>query len=346
MLFKLKQKFRRNEFLRRNPLLWQSLRRVYRFAVYYLKIIVNKIRKPEQSLLYVKPSDIILPNQGAGSSDEREMDLYQEIERNDYKTQKELKTDNILDEVKIQIGATGELILVEGKHRVTVAQRLRMDQIPVIVTQRHSEWDSLRQAVIDIVIQRGFFHQPFNHPDLDIIPQIYGNERKDKAMYGNERWHYIMNSLPIDNGTVLDIGSYFGYFAHRFEELGFMCYALEPDKENLTVLKQYRQMKEKKFIVWERYLCDIENYDFDIVLALNIFHHLVKTKHDYDQLVQFLSALRCQAMYFEPHKNAPSAYGSFSDDEFTQFVIDHSILKHSRWLGATKERRNVYLLTV
>jgi len=273
-------------------------------------------------------------------------DLYHAISSGGYKTQAELGTDNPLDEIRVQVGRKGDILFEEGLHRLVIAQLLGLEQVPVIVTRRHTEWAKLRHDIIKIALQRGFIHQPFNHPDLDTIPQFYGNRRTNTATYGNERWDYIVDNLPVTKGTVLDIGSYFGYFAHRFEDLGFECYAIEPDKENLAVLKRYRQMMGKQFTVWEKSLFDIEHVEFDIVLALNIFHHLVQTRHDYEQLVEFLGKICCQAMYFEPQQTSKDAYKSFTDEEFVNFVLSNSELNHSHWLGRAKEGRDIYLLTV
>jgi SAM-dependent methyltransferase len=272
--------------------------------------------------------------------------LYNAIQDQGYKTQAELGSDNGLDEVRVQIGRKGQFLLEEGRHRLAIAQLLELEEIPVIVSRRHQEWEAMRQDIIKIVLQRGFIHQPFNHPDLDILPQIYGGELKERARYGNERWEFIVDSLPVQEGSVLDIGSYFGYFAHRFEDLGFDCYAIEPDPENLAVLNRYRRMHDKRFTVWECSLFDIERFDFDIVLALNIFHHLVKTQQDYERLVEFLGKLRCQAMYFEPQATSSDAYRQFNDEEFLAFVLEHTNLNQVRLLGRARERRDVYLLTV
>ena len=272
--------------------------------------------------------------------------LYGRIAAEGYKTQEELGGDNPLDEIRIQIGRRGELLFEEGLHRLAIAQLLALPQIPVLVTRRHEQWARLRHALIKIVLQRGFFHQPFNHPDLDSLPALYGNELGARSMYGNERWQFIVNSLPLSSGTVLDIGAYFGYFDHRLEALGFVCTAVEPDEENLEVLKRYRAMMGRTFAVREQSIFDIEEADFDIVLALNIFHHLVRTKREYEQLVAFLRRLRCRAMYFEPDDNAGvEAYRRFSDEEFVAFVLQHSVLNEARLLGRAKEGRNVYLLT-
>ena len=270
--------------------------------------------------------------------------LFHRIRAEGYKSQRDLGSDNPLDEIRVQIGRRGQFLLEEGLHRLVIAQILNLPEIPVIVTRRHSEWDKLRQAVIRILVQRGFIHQPFNHPDLDSLPAIYGHENWDSSMYGHERWDFIVQSLPLRQGTALDIGAYFGYFSHRLEDAGFECYAVEPDEENLEVLCQYRKIMGKTFTVWKQSIFEIYRTDFDIVMALNIFHHLTKRKRDYERLTAFLQQLRCRAMYFEP-AYVPDAYRSFDDDAFVEFVLQHvPTLNQARLLGHTREGRNLYLL--
>lgn len=273
-------------------------------------------------------------------------DLYYTIKRDGYRSQAELATENPLDEIRIQIGRTGDLLFEEGLHRLAIAQLLDLDRVPVIVTRRHEEWARLRHDVLKIVLQRGFIHQPFDHPDLDIIPRRHGGELQETSMYGHDRWEFIASTLPISSGTVLDIGSYFGYFAHRFEDLGFECYAVEPDWGNLAVLKRFRDMKGKTFEIWEKSIFEINRFNFDIVLALNIFHHLVKERRDFERLIRFLRQLRCHAMYLEPAPNIePGAYRSLDDEEFIRFVLENSLLSSARHVGRAREGRNVYLLT-
>jgi glycosyltransferase involved in cell wall biosynthesis/2-polyprenyl-3-methyl-5-hydroxy-6-metoxy-1,4-benzoquinol methylase len=271
--------------------------------------------------------------------------LYLSIKKNGYKTRIELGEKDLFDEVRIQIGRKGELLFEEGLHRLVIAQLLNLNHIPVVIYRRHKEWAQLRDYVKRIVLNRGFFHQPFNHPDIDILPKWYGNELKDQALYGHERWDFILGSLPIKQGKVLDIGAYFGYFCHRFENIGFECYAIELDKDNYAVLKQYHNITEKKFKILNKNVFDLERVDFDIVLALNVFHHTIKKKQDYEKLIEFLGRLSCKAMYFEPGKSGDDAYRNFNDKEFVDFILSNSSLNHALLLGPTKVGRNLYLLT-
>ena len=271
--------------------------------------------------------------------------LYHKVADEGYKTQRELHTGCPWDEIRIQIGRHGEMLFEEGLHRLLVAQMLKIESIPVIVYRRHAHWAALRDRVKRIVLKRGFFHQPFNHPDLDVLPQWYGNELKEESLYGNERWDYMTASLPMKTGTVLDIGAYAGYFSHRFEALGFTCTAVELDAENYGVLKQYREVMGKHFKILNCNMFDLVDPDFDIVLALNVFHHLVKTQVGYESLCKFLGNLKCRAMYFEPGDSGSQAYRCFTESEFVDFVLQHSSLRTWKRLGDTKVHRSLYLLT-
>ncbi len=272
--------------------------------------------------------------------------LYARLRADGYKTQVELGSDNLLDEIRVQIGRRGDILFEEGLHRLICAQLLELPLVPVLVTRRHTEWAQLRDAVLKIVLQRGFIHQPFDHPDLDSLPAQYGNELAANSFYGHERWDFIRDSLPFTNGAVLDIGAYFGYFDHRLEALGFDCFAVEPDAENLVVLNLYKAMQKRQFTVWSRSVFELERHEFDLVLALNIFHHLVRTQSDYEKLSAFLRRLRCRALYFEPDDNAGiDAYRHFSDSEFIEFVQTHTGLTKVQFLGRAKEGRGMYLLS-
>ena len=85
--------------------------------------------------------------------------LYWDIKENGYKPQTHLKTDNLLDEIRIQIGRNGELLLEEGRHRMIIAQLLNLDHVPAIVTRRHQKWQLLRQNVTNIVVNKGYLPQ-------------------------------------------------------------------------------------------------------------------------------------------------------------------------------------------
>lgn len=79
--------------------------------------------------------------------------LFNTIREQGYKTQLELHTPRTWDEIRLAIGRSGELILFDGRHRLSIAKILELKRIPAIVSIRHSQWDG----------------------DLETIQQLYGN---------------------------------------------------------------------------------------------------------------------------------------------------------------------------
>lgn len=75
--------------------------------------------------------------------------IYEDIKGNGFKTQYELIKEGklqkgflsaMLDEVCVDIGRDGELLFVDGRHRLSMAKILQLDKIPVVILNRHSEW--------------------------------------------------------------------------------------------------------------------------------------------------------------------------------------------------------------
>ena len=54
--------------------------------------------------------------------------IYQDIERNDYR-----QSDSIENNVEVALAANGDLLLIDGRHRLILAQLLGLKKIPVVV---------------------------------------------------------------------------------------------------------------------------------------------------------------------------------------------------------------------
>jgi hypothetical protein len=72
-------------------------------------------------------------------------------------------------EPMIFISRDGRMILHEGFHRVTIAQLLEVDRIPVYVVARHAKWQAIRDEVattntIESLSERA--KSNLDHPDL------------------------------------------------------------------------------------------------------------------------------------------------------------------------------------
>lgn len=105
-------------------------------------------------------------------------ELYDRIETEGYKTQSQLRKEgqNLFDinyaimperhEITVNIGRKGEMILADGRHRLTIAKSIGISAVPVRVKVRHKEWQIKR-----IKAKRGLLKDSkyINHPDIQNI---------------------------------------------------------------------------------------------------------------------------------------------------------------------------------
>lgn len=241
----------------------------------------------------------------------------------------------------VAIGSNGEFILLRGLEYLGLALFLRLKSVPVQVEKRHYNWARFRKELYlhSQLYPKGIY-QPLLHPDLQKIP----HHRKGEE----DRWELIKKNLPFTKGTVLDIGSNLGYFCHKFEELGFECYAVEKNYKYLYFLKKLRVIEHKKFKVLSKSVFDIKTKKYDIVLALSIFHHFLRTKKLYNKMTKFLGELDMKIMFFEPHETGHGfkhAYIDYSEIEFVNYILENSCLNNYKFLGRGERGRTLYLLS-
>ncbi|WP_340100120.1 hypothetical protein [Salinibaculum salinum] len=98
-------------------------------------------------------------------------ELYETIQREGFKSQRQLlRTDPqrgfrdwLRNEITVDIGRDGELLLVCGKHRLTIAKLLGVERVPVLFLVRHPGWMARRESAIES-------DEVESHPDLRDIP--------------------------------------------------------------------------------------------------------------------------------------------------------------------------------
>lgn len=186
----------------------------------------------------------------------------------------------------------------------------------------------------------GKVYQPITHPDLSDVP----------AIHKGERFELMRSNLHYHSGTLLDIGANLGYFCHRFEDEGFHCYAVESTSSLFAILDRLRVAERREFTAIHASVFDFwEKSDFDVVLALNIFHHFLKTAETYELLIQFLKRLQTRVMFFEPHLDGEAqmqgAYRNLGETEFVRFIAQNTGLTRWEQIGRAKDGRAIYKLT-
>lgn len=275
--------------------------------------------------------------------------LYQNIKNEGYKSRSEMLSEEntsdllrIEDEITVNVGRNGDLLFGNGAHRLAIVKLLGIQKIPVKITVRHPQWVCFRREILLYAKEhRGKTYHPITHPDLQDIP----------AFHGQDRFSIIGKNLSVREGWLLDIGAHWGYFCHKFEEIGFDCYAVESDKVSVHFLKKLKRAENRDFKIIPKSIFeypDIENVHFDVVLALNIFHHFLKKEDSYFKLINLLKNLKMKEMYFEPHLpnefQSGELYKNYSEEEFVEFILQKSKLNNAELIGEAKDGRKIYKL--
>ncbi len=244
------------------------------------------------------------------------------------------------DEITVNIGRNGELIFNNGRHRLTFAKLLRISKIPVKVTVRHKKWVAFKKEILEYSQNyKNKIYEKLTHPDLINIPSVHSGAR----------YNIIKKNLTVKKGKLLDIGCNWGYFCHKFEEEGFECYCVENSRLNLYFLEKLKKAGNRKFKIVPDSVFEMPSYipkEFDVILALSIFHHFIKKEGDYKKLIDFLQDLKGKEMFFEPHRSEEGqmkkAYRNFDDDEFAEFLVQNSSFSKFEKIGTSERGRNLY----
>ena len=235
---------------------------------------------------------------------------------------------------KVGVGRFGEFMLLDDIFLISLFIIISIKKIPIEVVIRHPLWIKFSSEFLRFQSVHGELYQPLIHPDL-----------RFESSYTDQRFLIIQENLAITNGALLDIGANLAYFCHKFEDLGFDCYAVEIRPSNVHYMKKLRDIEGKKFKIINKSIFDLNlKLDFDIVLALNIFHHFLREKELYQNLIEFLGSLKLKTMYFQPHdpseKIMRNAYVNYDNEQFVRFIIKYSCLNKFELINKQSDGRN------
>lgn len=248
-------------------------------------------------------------------------------------------------EILCNIDRDGRYLFYDGQHRLAIAKTLGIVRVPVKILIRHRSWQDLRNELHFLAQkQNGALYQPALHPDLTDIAAHHCCE---------DRFNAIQAHLRQPKGTLLDLGANLCYFCHRFEQIGYDGVAVESDPLIARLAERLRIAEDRNFRIVCNDLLDeqtIPSQKFDIVLALNIFHHFLKTQETYSALEKWLQTMagRVGMVFFEPHHPAENqmrhAYRNYAEQQFVEFIRKNLRMRKSEHIYRSTDARNVFLL--
>ena len=194
--------------------------------------------------------------------------------------------------------------------------------------------ESLKALVRECMDQkgRGRLYSMIPHPDFAHLP----------ASRGADRFALIRPHLSPEGGTALDLGAHFATFSHWLEDAGYKVTAVEHSPLYAEVARQVRDLNGKTFEVIEGSIFDLGDLRYDVVLALNIFHHFLKTKRRFEGFEALLARTHCDVMFFESHVESEGqmkdAYRNMNPQEFARFIAERTGLTEITEIGHDKNR--------
>ena len=246
--------------------------------------------------------------------------------------------------VRAAIARTGRYILVEGAGRLAAAYERGHATVPVEIVARHPEWEAFRERLIAYGGRRqGKIYQRLVHPDLADL----------RASQDDDRLALVVRALdgvPPDGKRLIDIGAQWGQVSRAMEDLGFTVTAVEANPASAAIAARLRDATERRYEVWEGSVFDFPRIEEqDVVVALNIFHHFLKTQDAFEGLVSILDRMSADVIIFAAYvhdsgSDFKGAYRSFPPAEFARFVAEHSGLPQIDLVGKSHDGRHIYRL--
>ncbi len=246
-------------------------------------------------------------------------------------------------DIQVAISREGRYVLIDGAPRLAVARLLHRETVSVQVVARHPGWEEFRERLVLFAgRRRGRIYQRILHPDLadlradhdfdDRLPLI------EKAFAG----------YATDGKRLVDIGAHWGQMSMAMEQLGFDVTAVEANPKSARIANRLRTATESRYPVWEGSIFEFDAIaDQDVVLALNIFHHFLKSEESHANLISLLQRSEPEMIVFAAHSygrgtDFEGAYRDYPPEVFARFVSEHSGLPQIQTLGRTYDGRTLY----
>ena len=250
------------------------------------------------------------------------------------------------DQIAVCIGRHGDLLFNDGQHRLGIAKLFRLPSVPISIVARHRLWHKFKRQIVSYAARhRGRVRDPLPHPDLESIA----------AEYGHKRFELIRRTMTAQSGRLLDLGCHWGYFCHRFEELGFDCTGVEGVQEDYHFLKKLHRARNRRFGLVNQEPADFilqmsqgRTCRYDVVLALDLFENPARSDRGCRDFLQLSSAILASEMYFLPRSSSgrqcQDVFWEEGEAAFLEFVRECTTYATATCIGHIEDGRPLYHL--
>jgi len=176
-----------------------------------------------------------------------------------------------------------------------------------------------------------------------------------KVLRDDTRWELIKDEFTWEGKSVLDTGSYTGYFSHNVAKLGGNVTGIEIDDKRLTQAKMINTILESNVeFLYANFFEYLKGRKFDCILFFSVLHWILKDE-GIDGVREALDLLSsCSPVMFLDmgQDNEPKMrleewnHGlTINKDTIPDLVISNSKYRYFKHLGTSDTGRDVFKLT-
>lgn len=218
--------------------------------------------------------------------------------------------------------------LLSGNHRIASRYMKGEREIKALILpgDAHTYFTNM---IADVIWDDGeVLYQPINLPEIKHLPVIRNcNDRFEKSV------KFLKDSkFDIGKFTLLDIGSYYGWFVDNYRKIGIDAYGLERDYSACKISNSLYGIPTSKIINCpiESFLSTDKNIQYDCINFLSVLHHFTLEKSfmsDAEVFSKFAKMTR-KVMFFETGEEHEKMFGSSllgsNVENIEKFIFDNS----------------------
>ena len=215
--------------------------------------------------------------------------------------------------------------VIDGNHRIALAYMEGTKHVSVCLIDEEEVYTPLQRLLLDVMWtdKRKWLYQPVESPEI--------KEQWTLIRKSEDRLDKISSFLkeiklsPDVTPTYLDIGSSYGWFVSKMEDLGFDSFGLEQDHIAISVGINMYGIKKEKVINSNMvsYLKETTK-TYDIVSFLSVLHHF-ELSNDLtkpEELIRMIDEITNKVLFFETAQSHEEAFGERLSKWTNEFIIN------------------------
>ena len=238
--------------------------------------------------------------------------------------------------------------LMQGNHRVAFALDKGHTSIDALLILDREEMTPIQQLLGQIAWEQGekVIYQPLPCPELESRWQL---ARQCEDRMALMQAFLERQGLLVGGLSYLDLGSYFGWFVSKMNDLGFCAKGVERDYTAILIgaIAYGLNPANIKRMEIRRFLRE-EQKQYDVVSCLSIMHHFITGRESDNplELLHLLDKTTRKVLLFEmggPHEQwFHKTLNGWNDQFVKDWILRNSSFRQAHFLGKDSDSRDTF----